>query len=331
MSDSSSEAEQLFHLVFPGNLLPGADHDEVSQDLSRLLKTSLDSVTKLISGKRRYVKRTFPLEQAKQLQAQVVQLGAECEIEPVGEVKKTSTKRKHRKRREAFPDPEDFSSDQNQQSDESTSYTETIAHLQKLADGINVNDDKEEHVSSSNEPDEDQEKDKQGVVKAAIKRRLALFVAENFDDYLPKFDKFQRGNESHFVFTWHWPAFFVPFLWAIYRKLWGWSVIIFISSIFFWPLINILWAATANFLYFKHSERKIKNIRKNYLPDDLEEKLSEAGGTSSNALAAAILAMLLLMIVAYWTVKLSPVFTTLNDNLERIEQSKIPRAGNVFT
>ena len=327
MSDSSSEAEQLFHLVFPGNLLPGADHDEVSQDLSRLLKTSLGSVTRLIAGKRRYVKRTFPLEQAKLLQAQVVQLGAECEIEPVGEVKKTSTERKHRKHSEAFPDPEDFSSDQHQQSDESKSYSETIAHLQKLADGINVNDDKEEHASSSNETDADQENDKQVVVKAAIKRRLALFVAENFDDYLPKFDKFQQRNESHFVFTWHWPAFFVPFLWAIYRKLWGWSVIIFISSVFFWPLINILWGATANYLYFRHSERKIKKIRKTYLADELEEKLSEAGGTSSTALAAAILAMLLLMTSAYWTVKLSPVFTTLNDNLERIEQSKNPQGG----
>ena len=326
MSESSNEAEPLFHLVFPGNILPGADQDEVALGLSRLLKTPPDSATKLISGKRRYVKRTFTLEKVKQLQAQVVQLGVECEIEPVGEVKKSSSNRKHRKHREAFPDPEDFSSGLDEESDEGTSYSKTMAELQKLADGIKQgNDEIEKYDFSSHlvDPDKgkEKEKDRQGVAKAAVKRRLALFVAENFDDYLPKFDKFQQGGESHFVFTWHWPAFFVPFFWAIYRKLWGWSAIIFISSIF-WPLTNILWGATANYLYFRHSERKIKNVRKKFAPDEIDEQLSEAGGTSSTALAAAILAMLLLMTGVYWSEKLSPVFTTLNDNLERIEQSK---------
>jgi len=326
MSESTNEADPLFHLVFSGYILPGADQDEVALDLSRLLKTPLDGVTKLISGKRRYVKLTFPLEKAKQLQAQVMQLGVECEIKPVGEVKKTSTSRKHRKRKEAFPDPEDFLSELNQESDEATSYSETMAQLQKLADGINQdNNETEMYGFSHKEADADQEKVKekykQGVAMAAVKRRLALFVAENFDDYLPKFDKFQQGGQSHFVFTWHWSAFFVPFFWAIYRKLWGWSAIILISSIF-WPFTNILWGATANYLYFRHCERKIKNVRKKFLPVEVDDKLLEAGGTSSTALAAAILAMLLLMTGFYWSEKLSPVFSTLNDNLERIEQSK---------
>lgn len=332
MSESSKEAEQLFHLVFPGNILPGTDRDEVTLDLSRLLKTPPDSVTKLISGKRRYVKRTFPNEQAKQLQAQVVQLGVECEIEPVGEVKKPSTNRKRKKRKEAFPDPEDFPSDLNEESDEATSYSETMAQLQKLADSKNQeNNDIERYDFSSQlaEQDKDKEKkkekDRQGVAQAAIKRRQALFVAENFDDYLPKFDKFQKGGQAHFVFTWHWPAFFVPFFWAVYRRLWGWSAVIFISSIF-WPLINILWGATANYLYFRHSERKIDRIRKKSEPDEVDEKLSEAGGTNSTALAAAILAILLLSTGAYWSEKLSPVFTTLNDNLEKIEQADNPRS-----
>ena len=319
MSESSNQAESLFHLVFPGNILPGSDQDEVAQGLSRLLKTPPDSATKLISGKRRYVKRTFPLEQAKQLQAQVVQLGVECEIEAVGEVKKPST---DKKRREAFPDPEGFSSDPSQESDEVTSYSKTMAQLQKQADDINQGNDEIGHYDFSSQlTDPDQEKDKQGVVMETVKRRLALFVAENFVDYLPNFDKFLQGGQSHFVFTWHWPALFVPFFWAIYRKLWGWSVIIFISSIF-WPLTNLLWAATANYLYFRHSERKIKNIRKQSSPDEIDEQISEAGGTSSTALAAALLAMLLLMTGVYWSEKLSPVFTTLNDNLEKIEQSK---------
>ena len=333
MNDSTGEAEKQFHLVFPGNVLPGSDHDEVALDLASLLKTTPDSAIRLISGKRRYVKRTFSLEKARQLRAQVVGLGVECEIEAVGEIKKPSGKRRKSSSKEAFPDPETFAmepSDAEQRAEQTLSYSETMAELQQIADGTKQQmdgidlPDFSAFVVDAEKGEKEQkqkQKQKQGVAPAAVRRRHAHFVAENIDDYLSRFDKFQQGGQSHFVFMWHWPAFFVPFFWAIYRKLWGWSVIIFISSVF-WPLTNILWAATANYIYFRHSERKIKKIRKNYPPDEIDEKLSEAGGTSSTALAAAVLAMLLIMTGVYWTEKLSPVFSTLNENLEKIEQQK---------
>jgi len=327
MSESSDEEEQLFHLVFPGNILPGSEHDEVVLGLSRLLKTPPDSTAKLISGKRRYVKRTFTLDKARQLRAQVVKLGVECELEPVGEVKKTTQKRKKSRHKEAFPDPEDFAmqaADTDHESDQSMSYSQTMAELQQLADKVNQENHDIDVIDFSTyvvDAEEVKKEEIKSVSQAAVERRQAHFIVENVDDYLPRFDKFQQGVQSHFVFTWHWPAFFVPFFWAMYRKLWGWSVIIFISSIF-WPLTNIFWAITANYIYFRHSERKIKKIREKFPPDEIDEKLAEAGGTSSTAMAAAMLAVLLLMTGVYWSEKLSPVFSTLNQNLEKIEQSK---------
>lgn len=325
MNEPSEEVEELFCLVFPGNILPGSDHDEVVLELSRLLKTPTESASRLISGKRRYVKKTFAFDKAKQLQAEVVQLGVECEIESVGEVKKPSTRRNKGRHKEDFPDPEDvlmqIDSDE-RESPETGTHTENMAELQLFARGTNKENPQTEtdRVSAMDSAPE-QVPEKLNIVQQALRRRLAIFVADSLDDYMPAFDKFLRGEQPHFVFTWHWPALFVPFLWAVYRKCWGWSVIIFISSIFF-PLSNLLWALTIKYLYFKHGQRKIIKIRKIFPPDEVDEQLTEAGGTSSKALAVAVLVILISMTGLYWTGKLSPVFSTLNENLQRIEQSK---------
>ena len=66
-------------------------------------------------------------------------------------------------------------------------------------------------------------------------------------------------------------------------------------------------------------------LRSLYPADEVDEKISESGGTSTTALAIAILSMLLLINAVYWTAKLSPVFSTLNENLGRIEQQNNPR------
>jgi len=177
-------------------------------------------------------------------------------------------------------------------------------------------------LSFNAEKGQDKNLDEKSTSLKIIMRRQALFVGENIDDYLAKFEKFQQSGTPHFVFTWHWPAFFVFFFWAIYRKLWGWSIVMFISLIFLPLLSNILWGTVANYIYYRHSMQKIKTIRKRHSSDKIDEKLSESGGTSKLALSAALLVVLLLMNGVYWTSKLSPVFSTLNENLGQIEQTK---------
>lgn len=309
--------DQQYRLVFPGNILPGTDLDEVVFDLARLLKTSPDSAIKLVSGKRRRVKLTFTYEKAGRLRARVLQLGVECELEPVDGSSSTSKSRKSR-RKKPFPEPESFAMQparSDQTSDLGKSYSETMAEFQKHASAHRGQKTKtteldEPTLSFIAEKGQDKIQDEKSASLKIIRRRQALFIGENIDDYLAKFEKFQQGETPHFVFIWHWPAFFVPFFWAIYRKLWGWSIVMFISSIFLPLLSNILWGTVANYIYYRHSMQKIKTIRKRYSSDKIDEKLSESGGTSKLALSAALLLILLLMNGVYWTSKLSSVFST---------------------
>jgi Tfp pilus assembly major pilin PilA len=50
-------------------------------------------------------------------------------------------------------------------------------------------------------------------------------IGKHGDYYLPRFAKFKRLHRS--FPSWHWPAFFVAFWWALYRKLWAGAVLYF--------------------------------------------------------------------------------------------------------
>lgn len=151
-------------------------------------------------------------------------------------------------------------------------------------------------------------------------RFLKRYIGENAVDYLQTFRRFRRSGRNHFIITWHWPAFLFPFLWSLYRKLWGWSVVIFLTGLVLWPFSNLAWAMSANYIYYLHAQRAVRRARRR--DDDEEEAmqyLAERGGVSNEALLLAILIVMLLIIGAYWKVKLGPVFTLLSDNLQQLE------------
>jgi type IV pilus assembly protein PilA len=47
--------------------------------------------------------------------------------------------------------------------------------------------------------------------------------------YLPKFERFASGGGYA---SWNWPAFFVPLLWMLYRKMWLWAALYFFATPF---------------------------------------------------------------------------------------------------
>jgi type IV pilus assembly protein PilA len=60
------------------------------------------------------------------------------------------------------------------------------------------------------------------------------------DYYLNKFARFGSGGGYA---SWNWPAFFVPLLWMLYRKMWGWAALYFFATPFlFGFLFGLLFA-----------------------------------------------------------------------------------------
>jgi predicted Zn finger-like uncharacterized protein len=112
---------------------------------------------------------------------------------------------------------------------------------------------------------------------------LMIFIGSNAPHYLERFKKFTAFGASDFAATWHWPAFFVPWLWFLYRKLYLWSLISFVTGLI--PLVNlaarIAWGITANYLFYKHAHRKIsrcKELSRRRPAMPLNQTLRKQGG-----------------------------------------------------
>jgi len=62
----------------------------------------------------------------------------------------------------------------------------------------------------------------------------AAIGPRNADYYLRKFERFGSGGGYA---SWNWPAFFVPFLWMLYRKMWLWAILYFFATPFVLSLV----------------------------------------------------------------------------------------------
>lgn len=63
------------------------------------------------------------------------------------------------------------------------------------------------------------DRDDERVVRPALMVLFRLAVGPAADYYAPRFHAFERAGRGSTA--WHWPALFVPALWAFYRRLWG--------------------------------------------------------------------------------------------------------------
>jgi type II secretory pathway pseudopilin PulG len=112
---------------------------------------------------------------------------------------------------------------------------------------------------------------------------LSLFIGNNAELYRQRFRKFTASGSSEYAATWHWPAFFVPWLWFLYRKLYLWSLVAFVTGLI--PLVNwaakIGWGISAHYLYYRHAHKNINRCkeRSGLQPNmSLSQVLSKKGG-----------------------------------------------------
>ncbi len=117
------------------------------------------------------------------------------------------------------------------------------------------------------------------------------FVGKNSEKYLPKFAKFNVGDIDSFKATWHWPAFFIPFWWLLYRKLYGWAVLAFFLSIipYLGLLTGFVWAVVANRLYYNHAKKKLFEIKQLHpAPETQKAVITVTGGVGNAVLIIGV-------------------------------------------
>ncbi len=129
---------------------------------------------------------------------------------------------------------------------------------------------------------------------------FALFVGKNAEKYLGKFRKFTRNGEDTFAATWHWPAFFFSFLWTLYRKLYGWAILVlFLGCVpYVGLLVMIASGISANYIYYKHAKKKLIEV-KSLTASEAERAaaMARAGGVNIAVVLAAIAAIVILGIM----------------------------------
>ncbi len=123
------------------------------------------------------------------------------------------------------------------------------------------------------------------------------FIQKNPGVYLKKFSLFYHGD---YATTWHWPAFFIPPAWFLYRKMYLLGLLSIVLN--YIPLFNVLarfyWGFTANHLYYKRVRKKIWEIKKAMPTADksaISLALRESGGVNWMALLIALIPVILII------------------------------------
>ncbi|MBI5846763.1 MAG: DUF2628 domain-containing protein [Nitrospirae bacterium] len=119
---------------------------------------------------------------------------------------------------------------------------------------------------------------------------LDLFIGPNVVKYMDNFKKFGIKGPSSFVPTWHWPAFFLPFFWLLYRKLYLHAIGVLVLS--FIPGINILtciaMGLTAYYIYFRHVRDSVTAIKRATTPAQIGYVMTREGGVTPTAVYVGI-------------------------------------------
>jgi Zn ribbon nucleic-acid-binding protein len=238
-----------YQIVLKGELMDGYDAAAALQALAKLFGQPPERLRGIFGGKPITLRQELDLERARQIQARLHSLGIKCLIQPVGGLAVEA------------PVPERPAAGANLALQ---SACPKCGHHLTRADkcvhcGI-VPAEWDPEASPETDPDE---------------QLLQIFVDSNGEKYAAKFRRFYTARG--YAFTWHWPALFVPVFWAIYRRLWGWAAIMFVSMIV--PFAFLVWPATANYIYYRHAKKELARLG----PSARVNVVAAAGGTDAKA------------------------------------------------
>ena len=257
-----------YRVILSGNLLPEKSRAEVTDKLALLFHSRLETASRLLQGRAVPMTKEYPREQAEKICRAIRAAGAECRMEEIGAavspppdadaVEDDSAARRTEAGEDETGDADEDDSATDADEDDSAAADED----ETVADAA-----EDEPTADENESTEaDENESTAGAKGAGRKSALLDFVAVNTDYYARQFAKFGDGERPSFALSWHWPAFFVFFFWAVYRKLWLWAGVnlaggvvlaltvkpgfVYLAWALFWPL-------AANYLYFRHARNRV--------------------------------------------------------------------------
>ena len=134
-----------------------------------------------------------------------------------------------------------------------------------------------------------------------VQSLLTGFVSVNTDYYRRQFARFGDPYRPSFRLSWHWPAFFFFFFWALYRKMWGLAALYMIVGTSMTTMTMsspgsafsliwlIFWPCTANWLYYRKAVAGIHRVVEN---PEMEDDYVSRGGVSKGMVWVGVVIMI---------------------------------------
>lgn len=109
------------------------------------------------------------------------------------------------------------------------------------------------------------------------------FIGIRQEYYIPYFERCAALG-GNFSASWNWSAFFFPYAWLFYRKMYLFGVIAlavsFIFSFIGWFVSGLVVGIAGNFWYYYHATKKIQMLRFSFPNENIEGRLALLGGTN---------------------------------------------------
>ena len=222
-----------YRVVLGGKVLPEHEYQAVLTALARLFNSNRRRMQSLLQGREVPLRKRYDEQEATAICAAVRAAGLVCRVEQVTPPASAVESQQNT----AAPEPAAVSSDEPDELDE----PDGIAPTQSPPSDV---------LPPADQP--------------AWFDSVMRLVAVNTAYYRHQFARFGQPPEVKFALSWHWPAFFGFFFWAMYRKLWGWAAVHLVGSLavvamgLLHPLYLLwlfVWPCSANYLYFRHCLR----------------------------------------------------------------------------
>ena len=253
-----------YRVIISGNVMPEFDHQQVAEGLADLFRSQISTMEHLLKGIATPLKKHYDKEQAQIICANIRKVGAQCTIEEVA----------------------------------------SVAAESGIKNEINDSDT----TTSSTAPSAGYADNSRQSSNSKHQTLLMQFVNNNTDYYQHQFSKFVIGDGSRydkettrsaFKITWHWPAFFCFFFWALYRKMWLWAAINMIGGVWLMLWISsavvslcwlLAWPVLANYLYFLMANTAAERAMEN---PQIAQHYVDKGGVSKAAVWGGIIVVLI--------------------------------------
>lgn len=299
---SPMPGRRRYHVVLTGELMPGHTVEAVLPAMSRLFATPAADLRQLFHGGQHPIDRQFSGDEALEMQERLEQIGVRARVERIPERAVNLVLRHEAGQgatierladREGLEkhDPGDYDGQREATGSQAQAapvgqdrHSPTHAEMRWRQAWADMEVD-----AGPEEPD-----------------RQALFVGPSNPYYLPLFERFRGARSPAALISWNWAAVLSPFLWALYRKLWPWALVIGFTEVVLpvlllfmglngivsdklvyvaylgWLANRLFWPVVLNYLYFRHVEGMLMRIH-GMAPYVADGDVAGTGGVSMSA------------------------------------------------